>query len=330
MDYIGSKLKLNKWIFDIIDKEKKDEKIFFDACCGSGIVSQYAVQKGYSIIANDLMSFSSSIVNGSIGLTKPQIKKAHQYIDDINNLNGIDGYFFNNFSDKSLPPRLYFTYQNARKIDAARQYIEQIENLKIKDYLIYCGLEAMSRVSNTTGVQASFLKKFKSRALDNFKIRKEKTFNGKIKIFNLDIFELLNKKYLHTCNNKYILYIDPPYNERQYGPNYHLYETFTKNDHPIAQGITGLRDWVSESKSDFCSRKTCFDFIFKIIEVAKCKKIFISYSSDGILKKEDFKNVFGDKFKYYETANIRYKADTSNKRVYNETDLYEYLFIIEK
>lgn len=38
-----------------------------------------------------------------------------------------------------------------------------------------------------------------------------------------------------------ILYLDPPYNERQYAPKYHILETIAKWDNPKIQGITGMK-----------------------------------------------------------------------------------------
>ena len=46
-----------------------------------------------------------------------------------------------------------------------------------------------------------------------------------------------------------ILYLDPPYNSRQYLPNYHLLETVAKYDNPKIKGKTGIREYKSE-KSD--------------------------------------------------------------------------------
>ena len=52
-----------------------------------------------------------------------------------------------------------------------------------------------------------------------------------------------------------ILYIDPPYNERQYLPNYHVLETAAKYDFPTLRGVTGQRPYEMQ-RSDFCSKKT--------------------------------------------------------------------------
>lgn len=331
MDYIGSKSKLNKWIFDIINNSVKNDNnlSILDACSGSGAVSKYAVNLGYKVISNDLMLFPSIILNGSIGISKKNHDNALLEIKRLNSLKGIKGYFYKNYCDESKPKRLYFTAINAQRIDKIRKEIDKIKDDKIKNYLLYCSLESLSRVSNTTGVQAAFLKKFKDRAKNKFILKNEPIINGVIDTYNQDILLLLQDKKFRSKNQEDILYIDPPYNERQYGPNYHLYETFIKNDNPIILGKTGLRNWKNECYSSFCSKKKCLDFLTSIISFTTAKFIFISYNSDGILSINDIKKTFPD-VRIHEHEYIRYKSDSSKTRTYNKNKLIEYIFEIKK
>jgi adenine-specific DNA-methyltransferase len=50
--------------------------------------------------------------------------------------------------------------------------------------------------------------------------------NHKNKVYNSDINELI-KTTSHD-----VVYLDPPYNERQYSANYHVLETIAKYDNP--------------------------------------------------------------------------------------------------
>jgi len=329
MDYIGSKLKLKDWIFSILNNkyDAHGNYVFLDACCGSGIMSQYAANTGYKVIANDIMKFPSVIVNGSVGVSDSEIKDAGEYIIEFNKLKGIDGYFYKNFCDKSYVARLYFTEENARIIDNLRQEIDKIKNIKIKNYLLYCGLEAMSRVSNTTGVQAAFLKQFKDRAKLKIKLKPENVFTGNAVSYCKNILDLLQDRDFRVTNKEDILYIDPPYNSRQYGPNYHLYETFVKNDNPLPKGMTGLRNWKEESNSSFCSKRTCLDFLKNTIKNTTAQTVLVSYNSDGILKLEEIKESFPNVI-IHSKDQRRYKSDISDSRKYNEKELIEYLFEI--
>jgi len=329
MDYIGSKTKLNEWLFNIILDSTGDpkDKVLLDACSGSGAVSKYGAKIGYQVVSNDLMHFPSVIVNGSIGLTKRQHKLATEEIKRLNQLEGLRGYFYKHFCDESDPSRLYFTGSNAMRIDRIRQEIEQFKNRKVRDYLLYCGLEAMSRVSNTTGVQAAFLKQFKDRAKDIFVLRTEQVVSGNATAYSNDILLLLRNKKFRSKFQEDILYIDPPYNQRQYGPNYHLYETFVRNDNPQAFGKTGLRNWKLECSSAFCTNKKCLKFLKSTIDETTAKVAFVSYNSDGLLTKNDFEKTFPS-VKVHERDQRRYKADTSGDRIYNDGKLVEYLFEI--
>lgn len=333
MDYIGSKAKLDMWILSRINKHFKREirgkKTLFDVCSGTGIISRYATQCGYNVIANDIQSFAYHIAKGSLSMSKNRSAKAESHIKTMNRLQGINGFFYKNYSENS--GRLYFTDQNARKIDACRKYIENINDDKIKSYLIYCGLEAMSRVSNTTGVQAAYLKKYKKRAKNEYMLKKEPCMYAKsAKFFNEDILELIKSDAFRKKHSEDILYFDPPYNERQYGPNYHLYETFAKYDNPDIKGVTGLRDWKNETKSIFCSKKGILDGIFNIVNNTTAKYIYISYSSDGIIRlneiAEEFFNNVNGYMRVHKKDQRRYKSDNNRKN--NSKKLDEYLIEI--
>lgn len=333
MDYIGSKEKLNKWIFNCLEKyfSKDNWKnlTFLDACSGTGSVSKYAIRAGFkNIISNDIMFFSYPLIKGYVSVSINNIDSIRKHINNINNLDGIEGFFFKNYSESNQ--RLYFTDYNAKRIDSTRCYIcEKVKDERIKNYLLYCGIEAMSRVLNTTGVQAAFLKKFKARSINKYKLKMENYYDD---VCNVQSYKdnIINLLSLNQCKED-ILYIDPPYNNRQYGPNYHLYETFIRHDNPTIRGKTGLRTWEKESKSEFCSKRTSLSFLKRVIELSNAKLILISYSSDGLMNNKDIENLllnFNNEFSQYIKKQIRYKSDNNRKN--NDTVLKEYLYILQK
>lgn len=337
MDYIGSKEKLNDWIFSFICKDREvSGLVFLDACTGSGAISKYAASnfKFSKIISNDIMEFPSHIVRGAIALPNAQHEEAIVLIDKMNSLSGREGFFYKNYSENA--GRLYFSNENAKKLDSCRMFISNnVDNEKpyLKSYLMYCSLEAMSSVSNTAGVQAAFLKKLKTRAQKPLLIKAQPSLhqNNLIKTFNKDILALLSSDSFRADYKEDILYLDPPYNERQYGPNYHLYETFVKYDCPEISGKTGLRKWQNESKSNFCSKKTCLDFTESIIKSTRASSIFVSYNSDGLMSINEIKSIIN---KYdvsvHSKTYKRFKSDSSPNRTYNEAELKEYLIEIRK
>lgn len=336
MDYIGSKEKINHWIFSKILLQYPNTNLkFLDACSGSGSVSRYAARLGFNVISNDIMMFPSCIANGSIGIDGYVSTQAPSIIKDMNKLDGIEGFFYKNYSESA--GRLYFSDDNAKKIDAIRYFIGSLSDgdVKLRDYLLYCSLEALSRASNTAGVQAAFLKKLKERALKPIELRLETVIDGKITSYCSDILTLLRSEKFREKYKEDILYIDPPYNQRQYGPNYHLYETFVRYDSPTIHGKTGLRNWTGENKSAFCSSSGCLLFTKQIVGATTAKTIFISYSSDGIISVDELSDSLLSSglcsgVSIHSILQKRYKSDSSDGREYDKSILKEYLIEISK
>lgn len=327
-DYIGSKLRFSDWIIKHIGKyfpQKLRNKSVIDCCSGSGKITQALTQSGASVLSIDVLKFANIMAEGST-VQNLDINKTKQHIDRINKINGVNGFFFNSYCPNVN--RMYFTDDNARKIDACRQYIEVYTEGQLKKYLLYCAIEALSRVQNTSGHQVSYLKQFKSRALNKFQIKFEPIYPGNVKSIYGDIVELFKTK---LSDKEYdAVYIDPPYNERQYGGYYHIYETFIRYDNPIIHGITGIRSWQNESKSDFCVKQKFFPYLFEIMKYCPSKQLFMSYNSDGLFSVDKIKDAINqskmcNNFYTYSQPVQRYKQC---KTVKTSGILLEYLFEI--
>jgi adenine-specific DNA-methyltransferase len=331
VDYIGSKLKLNPWIFSTIEKyiHKNDWQNcwFLDGCSGTGAVAKFAIDNRFKVIANDILLFPSVIIKGYHGMSIKMLSQVEQHITNINNISGRQGFFYHNYSEQA--GRLYFTDENAKLLDATRTYIAHIVNRRIRDYMLYLSLEGMSKMLNATGIQSTFLKKIKKTALRRFQVTLQPFHTAEdVHVFTDDLRVLLENNTL----DEDILYLDPPYNNRQYGSYYHLYETFVRYDAPKITGKGGLRDWKAESKSDFCSKKTCLSMLEDIISRTKAKLIVISYSTDGMIKEEEITGMLEAKCEseiaVFRQPQKRYKAD--NNRENNKSALSELLFVLER
>ena len=124
--------------------------------------------------------------------------------------------------------------------------------------------------------------------------------------------------------------MDPPYNSRQYLPNYHLLETIAKYDDPVIKGKTGIREYKNQ-KSEFYNKSFAEDALESLIENAKFKYIVLSYNSEGIipeaklerLMRKYSKNVF-NKYK------INYRRYKKDRKTSDKEKLYELIHIIDK
>jgi adenine-specific DNA-methyltransferase len=323
MNYIGSKKKLLPFLEETILKviSNPETKSFADLFSGTTIVASHFKKHFNSIIANDLEYYSYVLGRNYI---QNQIVNL-SLIDKLNSLSGESGFISQHYAP---PARMYFTEQNANKIDAIRQEIEAwYENGDITEdnyYFLLCSLlESADKVANTASVYGAYLKAFKASASKSLILDPAlPVFPAKSgKMHNKDILELL------TEIEGDVLYLDPPYNGRQYGSNYHMLNTIARYKEFTPKGVTGLPDY---NKSDFCSKVKVEKVFKQLLETANFKYIFISYNDEGILPIEKLASICKSIGKYdlYQIDYQRFKADSARKTKQDST--IEFIHVVEK
>ena len=127
-----------------------------------------------------------------------------------------------------------------------------------------------------------------------------------------------------------ILYLDPPYNQRQYATNYHMLETIAKYDNPKIHGKTGLREYQNQ-KSLYCSKPQAIKAFKDLILQAKAKYIFLSYNNEGIMSVDDIKKIMSlrGKYGYFTKKYNRFKADKTESRDFKASRTVEYLHYVK-
>ncbi|PKE62278.1 Dam family site-specific DNA-(adenine-N6)-methyltransferase [Macrococcoides caseolyticum] len=337
MRYIGNKENILNDIQNLLNQQELLGKqlIFFDAFCGTGTVSK-RMSEFFDIKINDSLSWCTSYTRGRLVDEDVTFSKlGFDPIEYLNNDQSIQkGFIYNNYSPAKTN-RMYFSENNAGRIDFFRSIIEEwysIEKINYNEYsfLLACLIESVSKVANTAGVYGAFLKHWDNRALKPIEFIEPSS----------DKYVLKSGKLLTCYNQKIediistvdcdILYLDPPYTQNQYGTQYHLLETLVLNDNPSISKITGSRptgpmrsDWSKEYKSHI--------LLDKVVAETKAKYILMSYSSDGIMSKSFIEAVlkrYGKKETYI-CKKINYKKYRNFKTKSNK-DHYEYLFFIEK
>jgi adenine-specific DNA-methyltransferase len=128
-----------------------------------------------------------------------------------------------------------------------------------------------------------------------------------------------------------VLYLDPPYNARQYCSNYHVLETIAIYDNPILNGKTGLRNSENQ-KSEFCSSRTVEKAFDDLIANSKFKYIFLSYNNEGLMSLDTIKNIMSKygEYSYYTKSYKRFKADKDENRNILANETIEYLHCLVK
>ena len=341
MKYIGNKTRLLDFICESMQAENIPfNGTFCDIFGGTGSVGRFFKEHGFEIISNDFMTYSYIVqyvkvkLNEMPNFTNLGLGPAKEVLKYLNNLEPQKGFIFENFAPSGIFHRQYFSDINAQRIDSVREQIENWKNSSLiskDEYFVLLSslIDAADFVANISGTYGAYLKIWRSMALKPLTLLEPQIFNNNKNnsIYQTDANELIKKI---NCD---VLYIDPPYNERQYAPNFHVLESLAVWDKPMLNGKTGQRDY-STKKSLYCQKSNAISAFKALIENAKAKYIVVSYNNEGIIPKDNMIRILENKgeVKEYTTDYRRFRTERDNDhRQYKNCDdkVIEHLYIVK-
>lgn len=323
--YLGSKQKMLEFINDIVNKNTTKIRTVADIFGGTGVVADMFNKQGKKVIVNDILTSNYISYQTWFGTTTVNEKKIRDKIKELNNLQGISGYVTENFGNK------YFSFDNAKKIDAIREKIEIYTdiNYREKACLLTSLLYAMDKVANTVGHFDAYRKKMdtlKPIYLKMPELRK----NFKNEIYNEDANELVKNIKAD------LIYIDTPYNSRGYENAYHVLENVMEWKKPAVEGVARKAVNRSEKSSEYTKAKApqAFDDLIQNIDA---RYILVSYNnmakkgnsrSNAKISNEEIISSLGKrgKVKVFET---NFKAFTTGKSAIENHKELLYLCIVD-
>lgn len=333
MNYIGSKFRLLPFLYENIKGVLETRGVYLRDCVfadifvGSCAVSKFFKNKVKKLIVNDREFYSFVLAKNYLGNSKPFIREK-ELLTRLNVLSLKRGKIYQHYALGGGEGRQYFSDENAMKIDAIREQIQEWKQANLITegefyFLLTSLLESADRVANTACVYGAFLKSFKKSALKELILEAalfEESANP-CEIFKEDSHQVIEK----ICGD--VLYLDPPYNAREYGANYHLLNSIALYDDFNPSGKTGLRAY---EKSTWCKKSEVFNALDELIKRANFRFIFLSYNDEGLLSLEKIKEIFSKYGKYSFKTQIhnRFKADSA--RLHKQDSTLEYLHILEK
>ncbi len=309
--YLGNKYKLLNFIRSIVDKECEDVNVIADIFAGTGAVSSAFTDK--TLITNDIL-YSNYICHLAwFGKQKYSLNKVKKLILFYNSITPFkENYMSDNFSNT------FFSYENCKKIGFIREDIESRFNSseineKERALLITSLLYSMDKIANTCGHYDAYIKNGNLDKKLELLLPTPETNLKNNQIFNKDANELVKEISAD------LVYIDPPYNSRQYCDAYHLLENVAKWNKPKVSGIARKMNRDS-LKSDYCTSQATEAFR-NLVNNIQAKYILLSYNnmetkgnsrSNAKISDEDILSILKTKGEV-KVFSQQYKAFTTGK-----------------
>ena len=314
--YLGNKFALSEFIKNVVNEHCQNINIICDIFSGTGAVANIFQDK--VLITNDLL-YSNYISHCAWFLPQEYDKqKITELITHFNQIHTSENnYMRKNFADT------FFSADNCSKIGFIREHIEKIyqnQEINFKEYaiLITALLYGMDKIANTVGHYDAYRKVAEKERILHIPMMLPNKNHAQNQCFNLNANVLIEQI---DCD---LLYLDPPYNSRQYSDAYHLLENVAKWEKPEVFGVARKMN-RSHIKSDYCTTQATQAFA-DLINKANARYILLSYnnmatkgndrsnakiSDDDILKilqKKGKVTVFEQDYKAFSTG----KSDIQN------------------
>jgi len=245
-----------------------------------------------------------------------------------------DGFFAQNFGPAG--GRMYFTDENARRIDAARTALHswRQRGLLADDsfyILLAAVIEGADRIANTAGVYAAFIKQWQPNALRPLAVVAEPPIQSLARCIahQADAVQVAE-----TLGSIDLLYVDPPYNTRQYAGYYHVPELIARgwfDDEVKLRGKTGLIA-DEEQRSSWCSRRDAPNALRALLAATGARHVLVSYNTEGVIGDKDFRTILADaaidrRVRRFTRRYKRYRADSDREgRRYKADEVRELLY----
>ena len=353
MRYIGNKTRLLGFIRRVLRARGIPPGRAVDPFSGTASVGRALKRWGHGVAASDIMAYGYVFARAYIEVITPprfdavaaetggpELRHVTAWLSTLPPRAGfIHEHYSPAGSAGAEHGRMYFTPANAARIDAIRDRIEAwYRNGPIGDdayhTLLAALIEAADRVANTTGVYAAFVKTWQSNAHRPLQLRPHVHVRG-----NHCSAALRDACAAVEDEGEFdLLYLDPPYNSRQYIGYYHIPELIARGwyDAPVQlRGKTGLIEDAAQ-RSDWSSSRRCEDVFERLVASARCRHIVMSYNAEGIIPEPAIERVlkqYGRRETYarYRHAYRRYRSDSDSEvRRYRGDEVSEFLYCVSR
>lgn len=366
MRYIGNKTRLLPFIRQAVRRLGIAPGLAHDAFAGTASVGRALKCDGWVVVSSDLMTYSYILQQAYVVAQRvPSFAALRAEDADVRRalrsralraraatrgesvLHAVAEYLSawvepqEGFMTRHFSPaggRMYFTEANAGRIDVVRHLLHQWRSRELIDadahaLLLAALIEAADRVANTAGVYAAYIKEWQPNAVRPLHLAPVIPVRGRpgSTAHRGDAAEVAA-----TIGRSELLYIDPPYNSRQYAGYYHVPEIIARGwfNGPIPiHGKTGLLRDTSQ-RSAWCSPRRVAGALRELLSASDARHILVSYNSEGLLSADALRTILsecanGGEVRQFTRGYKRYRADRDREgRRYKGDRVRELLYYV--
>jgi adenine-specific DNA-methyltransferase len=192
-------------------------------------------------------------------------------------------------------------------------------------------IEGADKVANTAGVYAAYIKKWQPNALRPFNIMAELPVASRARSVAHQADAIQVAASLGPID---VLYVDPPYNSRQYAGYYHVPELIARgwfDDAVVLRGKTGLIA-DRQQRSAWCSRRYAPGALRDLLAATGARHVLVSYNSEGVIEDREFRDILREasidgRVRRSTLRYKRYRADSDREgRRYKADEVTELLY----
>lgn len=341
--------KIEQAILQVKARLNKKHLRFFDLFSGSGVVSRLMKSHAAYLAANDLEDYAQAV--SDCFLQNKEDLDQSGLLEITRELNRrVDGADFpKGFIEELYAPadeqaikredRVFYTRQNARRLDNFRRLLDTLEP---KDRRMLLGplIGKASVHANTSGVFKGFHKdrytktgRFGGTNADALKrILGPVTLEAPVLsnfACEVEIFKGRANDLAGRVKNIDLAYLDPPYNQHPYGSNYFMLNLLTNYQRPEKiSKVSGIpANW---RRSDYNVRSLSKLRLRQLIESLDARFVLISFNNEGFIEKEEMLHMLSE-MGLVETLDTVYNAFRGSRNI-SKRSIYvsEFMFLLQK
>jgi adenine-specific DNA-methyltransferase len=340
MRYIGNKTRLLPFILRTLKKGGIPVGSVHDAFAGTASVGRALKAQGWRVDSSDLLMSSYVFQRAYVvaDCAEPLLGEMAMNLATLAPRESFISRHFSPAGGAESEGRMYFTPVNAGRIDAAR---EELENWRTAGmvgeesyYLLLAAIiEGADRVANTAGVYASYMKKWQPNARRLFTIVPETPVRGSqpARAHLMDAIEAAK-----SIAKVDLLYIDPPYNSRQYVAYYHIPEILARGWMDLAPAIRGKVGLLAgeEGRSQWSHGRRVQKLFSALLAATTASNALVSFNSEGHLAPDALLSLLtrastDGKVAHFSQRYRRYRADSDREgRHYHRDIALEHLYMV--